>query len=409
MSRPNTLEVHVETAAGTLGAGVAYFTVRRGLVTTRFDYDPSFLAEVSSFDLSPTLRRIHRSATAAGLPGAFADCAPDRWGRNLIRRRLQAAARASGGALPSVSDVDFLCGVSDITRQGALRFRPRGGGPFVAEGSEVPPLIELPALLSATQRVDAESDDLEAVATLLAAGSASLGGARPKASIRDDGRLSIAKFPHRSDEWDVMAWEATALDISGRCGIATPAHRLESIGGASVLLVERFDRSAGHRVPYISAMTLLDRNDGQVADYVEMAEALAVHGSNVTADLRELWRRIALSLAINNTDDHLRNHGFLHVANGWQLAPVFDINPNPDAAAHRVIGVGGATDRATGLRNLVALAESFALDHSAARDTWNEIREVVSEWRAIARGNGIATGEQRRFSDALDGALSMEA
>lgn len=407
MSPPTTLEVHLDTATGTVDAGVAYSTVRRGQVTTLFDYAPSFLADPSSFDLSPTLRRIHRSATAHGLPGAFADCAPDRWGRNLIRRRLHAAARAAGSALPSVTDVDFLCGVSDVTRQGALRFRP-SGGPFVAEGSDVPPLVELPALLAAARRVAADVDDLDAVAALLAAGSASLGGARPKASVCDGDRLSIAKFPHGADEWDVMAWEATALEISARCGIDTPVHRLEAIGGASVLLVERFDRSGTLRIPYISAMSLLDRNDGEMADYVEIAEALAAHGGNVSVDLRELWRRIALSIALNNTDDHLRNHGFLHVEHGWQLAPVFDINPNPDAGAHRVIGIGGATDRATGLRNLVGLAETFGLDRPAAIDAWNEIRDVVSKWRTIARGHGIAASEQRRFIDALDGAMLLE-
>jgi serine/threonine-protein kinase HipA len=409
MSAPTSLDVHLADGDHTRRVGTAYFTVRRGQVTSRFEYDAGFLSWPASFDLSPHIRRSERGVTTAGLPGALADSAPDRWGRQLIRRRVHAAAHATGTAPPSVTEVDFLVGVSDLTRQGALRLSEREGASFLAPGADVPRLIELPALLAATRTLAGDGDDLAAVKTLLAAGSASLGGARPKASVRDGGSLSIAKFPHQADEWDVMAWEATALQLAARCGIATPTHRLESVSNASVLLLERFDRVGNVRIPYISAMTLLDRTDGQPADYIEVAEALATHGAHVSDDLRELWRRIALSIAINNTDDHLRNHGFLHGNGGWMLAPLFDVNPNPIEASPRVTSVGGATDRVSGLTNLVAVAATFELDRAEAVAAWLAIREVVADWRTVASANGISSREQRRFAPVLDATARMDA
>ena len=402
MSAPTALEVHVEIYGATVLAGIAYLTARRGAVTTRFEYDRGYLTTPGSFDLSPHLRRQDRSATTNGLPGACADSAPDRWGRNLIKRRVQAAARDTRTTPAAITEIDYLCGVSDITRQGALRFRARGGGPFVADSLDVPRLIELPALLAATREVTRGADDLTAVKLLLAAGSASLGGARPKASVRDGDRLAIAKFPHHADDWDVIAWEATMLDLAAHCEITVPHHRLETISGASVLLMDRFDRDGPRRVPYISAMTLLDRTDGQDADYVEIAEAISAHGANVNDDLRQLWRRIAFSVAVNNTDDHLRNHGLLHAAGGWMLAPVFDVNPNPDQAAHRATSVVGATDRAGCLRALLDGAEYFAYTPSAALETWSLIIAAVAAWRGVATANGISVAEQRRFADTLD-------
>lgn len=255
-------------------------------------------------------------------------------------------------------------------------------------------LVELSALLAAARVVERGSDDLAAVKTLLAAGSASLGGARPKASIRDGDRLSIAKFPHQANGWNVMAWEATALDLAARCDIKTPPHRLERVGDASILLVERFDRSEHGRLPYISAMTLLDRTDGEDADYVEIAEAFAVHGSRVRDYLRQLWRRIAFCLAVNNTDDHLRNHGFLRAAGGWTLAPIFDVNPNPEPT-ERLTSIVGSTDRVGGLEALLGVARGEALE------AWDRIRRVVSGWRTVAGANGISVKDQHRFADGL--------
>jgi len=176
---------------------------------------------------------------------------------------------------------------------------------------------------------------MAAIRDLLDAGSGSLGGARPKASVADGDRLLLVKFPHRNDDWDIMAWEKTALDLADAAGLPTPPHRLAKVGRRNVLVLDRFDRDGERRNPYVSAMTLIAGRDGDSHDYTDIAEYLPEHGSNVVSDMTGLFRRAAFSVAIHNTDDHMRNHGFLFHGAGWQLAPVFDVNPNPDLGAAR--------------------------------------------------------------------------
>jgi len=287
-----------------------------------------------------------------------------------------------------------------VTRQGSLRFRAETDGEFLAEGGNVPKLIELPRLLRAADVVGRD-DDLAAIKELLDAGTGSLGGARPKASVRDSDHLFIAKFPHGSDEWDVVAWEKTALDLAAKSGIRVPRCRLTKIQGRSVLLLERFDRRDGRRVAYISAMTLLEAQDGDAHDYAEIAETLSDVGAVTTEDLRELWRRIAFSVLINNTDDHLRNHGFLREPGGWRLSPAFDINPNPDPAVSRQTGIGGAYDWAGALDALMTYAKEFRLTPKAAGETLDKVAAAVATWQESAALNGIRAGEVTRFADAF--------
>jgi serine/threonine-protein kinase HipA len=239
------------------------------------------------------------------------------------------------------------------------------------------------------------------VKALLDAGSGSLGGARPKASVRDDERLLIAKFPHPDDEWDVMAWEKTALDLASAAGIRVPRARLVQVDRRSVLLVERFDREAQRRVPYVSAMTLLEARDGDTHDYVEIAEAMADVSAGASADLNELWRRIAFSVLINNTDDHLRNHGFLHRRGGWQLSPAFDLNPDPDVRASRQTPIAGVETRAGAIDALMAYADAFRVDPPATAEILGRVSDAVSGWRKIAAGNGIRARELDLFEPAL--------
>lgn len=198
-----------------------------------------------------------------------------------------------------------------------------------------------------------------------------------------------------------MAWEKTALDLADRAGLRVPPRRLEPIGGSSVLIVERFDRDGTRRIPYISAMTLLRSTDGSENDYIELAEAIGDHGSEVTTDLDELWRRIAFSVAINNTDDHMRNHGFLFARNGWRLAPLFDVNPNPDVGVGRVTGIGGSTAPADAYDALMAVASTFRMAPDAAIEAWDRTREAVSYWAETARAHGISDAEIRRFEPTL--------
>jgi len=244
------------------------------------------------------------------------------------------------------------------------------------------------------------------IKTLLDAGTGSLGGARPKASVRDDERLMIAKFPHHADGWSVIAWEKTALDLAEAAGIPVPGRRLVGIEGSPVLLLDRFDREGAHRVGYISAMTLLEAQDGQPRDYTEIAEVLPENSSAAIDDLRQLWRRIAFSIAIHNTDDHLRNHGFLRRGSGWGLAPAFDINPNPELAVQRVTSVGGAVRPADEVNALLVYAESFGLTDNQARIILREVAEAAENWESVARRNGIAQAEIARFEPTLNHTIS---
>lgn len=397
------IRTYVEVNGATEEVGDAYFTFRRGRLTATFSYDRSYLGRPGAYAIDPGL-----SLTAGswplphGLPGAFSDAAPDRWGRNLIAKRLRAQAAAERRPAPTVDDRDYLLGVSDETRQGALRFKTDAGEEFQHPAPDVPKLIALPSLMHAANAVARdEPDNMEAIKTLLDAGTGSLGGARPKASVKDGDRLLIAKFAHHADEWAVIAWEKSALDLAESAGISVPVRQLVGVEGSPVLLLERFDRKGAERIGYASAMTLLEAQDGQSHDYTEMAEVIPEHGSSTAGDLRQLWRRIAFSIAIHNTDDHLRNHGFLRRRSGWALAPAFDVNPNPDLAAQRVTSIGGASTPSDEVDALLLYSESFDLTNAQARSVLREVVDAVANWAAVARRNGVADAEIARFERTL--------
>jgi len=279
-----TVNVFLDDTGEPVQVGTAYIDARRGTTTTTFEYGSDYLARPHAWSVSPDLSVTYGRATTNDLPGALADSAPDRWGRRLIDKHNRAGTPR--GATPkTMTDVDYLLGVSDTTRQGALRYATVDGPTFLAEGVTVPKLVRLPELLNASRQVDGDTDDAAAIKVLLDAGSGSLGGARPKASVRDDESLLIAKFPDASDDWSVMAWEKTALDLAERAALRVPPRRLEPIGTDPVLIVERFDRDGDRRIPYISAMTMLGSTDGVDSDYLELAEAVGDHGADVVADL----------------------------------------------------------------------------------------------------------------------------
>ena len=381
--------------------GEMYFTTKAGrLVSSTFRYDNGYLGEPAAFPIDPDLPLHAGTASLPGLPGAMQDCSPDRWGRNLITKAHRGTALAWGRTSETLTEVDFLVRVSDLTRQGALRFRTTQEGPLLGDGAHVPALVELPRLLRAAQTAS-RHDDFAAIKELLDAGTGSLGGARPKASLRDGEGLFIAKFPHPDDDWDVMSWEKTALDLAQAAGIRVPRTRLTRADGRCVLLLERFDRRGRERVPYISAMTMLTARDGDSHDYLEIAEVLPEVSAATTADLNELWRRIAFSVLINNTDDHLRNHGFLRTAGGWRLSPVFDVNPNPDAGTTRQTAVGGAHRREHVLEALHAHAKHFDLTPASAAQVLSEIVTTVAGWREVAARNQVNAKDLERFADAF--------
>jgi serine/threonine-protein kinase HipA len=262
--------------------------------------------------------------------GAIGDSAPDRWGRVLMRRAERRRAERLGQTPRTLREIDYLLLVNDEARQGALRFAENMGGPFLAPNDQagVPPLVDLPRLLNASARVIDENEDDEDLRLLIAPGS-SLGGARPKASIRDrDSSLAIGKFPHKDDEWDTVLWEAVSLTLAENAGIDVPKWRLELVEEKPVLLSTRFDRSTNGRILFLSALSMLGARDQETHSYLEIVDALRQHGAQPIDDMHELWRRIVFTVLISNVDDHLRNHGFLYTgSDGWALSPAYDLNP----------------------------------------------------------------------------------
>ena len=311
-------EVHV---------GTCRFSLRRGRISCSFAYSDAYLKRADAYAIDPALPLRSTFYHCEGMPGAMRDSSPDRWGRHLIDRRAIAEAQAAGATLRAIDEVDYLLGVFDSTRQGSLRYSVPDSDDRLSESNEVPLIIELKRLLFASNEIARGNERSGQIKELLDAGSGSLGGARPKASVVDEGKLLLAKFSHPGDEWDVMAWEKTVLDIAGDAGMAVPSSKLVRIGSDSVLLLERFDRigslEAGERIPYLSAMSLVGAHDGDSCDYANVADALSVWVADPCRELAELFRRVVLSVALHNTDDHLRNLGLVRKGGGMDISPRF--------------------------------------------------------------------------------------
>jgi len=401
--------LQLDEGAAPIEVATLYSQVRRRTVTSSYRYSDDYLAADGAYALEPALPlTLAAQPLDAVLPRSWADAAPDRWGRTLIERRWRASASGAGDR--AHDDRDYLLAVSDLTRQGALRFRRDGDAQFVAEATSVPPLVELPRLLRASDAVVRDNDDFAAVKALLDAGTASLGGARPKASVRDGDTLHIAKFPRPGDEWNVMLWESIALELASRCGVQVPAWQILPIDGRQVLVLQRFDRLGSRRIGYISALTLTQGRDGELGDYLTIADELAAHGAQVASDLRQLWLRIAVGVALHNTDDHLRNHGFLRAKAGWVLAPAFDINPEPVAATRHATALGGRDDSRGMAEQLIEQAAAFDVSTDEARAHCVRVADVVSQWREAAQASGALEREIERIAEAIDtGVASLRA
>jgi serine/threonine-protein kinase HipA len=312
--------------------------------------------------------------------------------------------RREGGAERSFGEIDYLLGVRDDLRQGALRFRDSRTDIYLAdEASGVPPLLELPKLLGAADRLERDEAGEDELRTLLRGGS-SLGGARPKAHVLDaNGRVAIAKFPSARDEWEVMRWEAVALHLARAAGIRVSDWTLRPIDGKAVLIVDRFDRVEDRRIGYVSAMTMLEAGDHDHGSYLEIAEIVERHSPNAGEDLRELWRRIALSVLISNTDDHLRNHGFLRSSSaGWTLSPAFDLNPDPSPGPKHLNTAIDLDDTYASVDTLMSVAHHFRLDEDNARQTLGEVVDAASRWRAAAGQAALGRAAIERMTPAFE-------
>jgi serine/threonine-protein kinase HipA len=382
---------------------------RKDRESATFEYGKSWLANPDRFSLEPALNLgpgPFHSKSGKPLFGAIGDSAPDRWGRVLMRSAERQRAEADGQTPRTLSEIDYLLMVDDEARQGALRFAEREGGPFLAAygPTKIPPLLELPRLLSAAAHVLKGTDSDEDLRLLLAPGS-SLGGARPKASVRDrGGHLAIAKFPNQGDEVKTVLWEAVALALAAKAHIPVPQWRIETVVRKPVLLLRRFDRERGTRVPFLSAMSMLDVQDGESHSYLEFVDVLRQHGAAPKEDMHALWRRIVFNILISNTDDHLRNHGFLWAGpGGWRLSPAYDLNPVPADIKPRILETAiDLDDRTASLQLALEVAGYFELDALEANRIAAQTGRAVATWRKEAAHHGISPNEIDRMSSAFE-------
>ncbi len=401
--------VSVSLGADTIPVGRLWTQASKGRERATFQYDDAWLAHPARFALQPALRldaAPHHTGQGKALFGAFGDSAPDRWGRTLLHRAERERARREGRAPRQLHELDILLGVSDSLRQGALRFQRMPDGPYLAtaEDAAIPPVVDLPRLAAAADRVLDDDEAADDLALLLAPGS-SLGGARPKAVVREtDGSLWIAKFSTRHDDYDMARSEALALTLARRAGLNVPDIRLLALGDATALLVRRFDRVDGQRIPFLSAMSLLDARDGETHSYLEIADALRRHGASPAADLRELWSRIVFTVLVSNTDDHLRNHGVCyHGTSGWRLSPLYDVNPTPlEVRPLRLSTAIDDVDVRASLPLALSVAESFGLTPEEARVRARDIVAVTTQWRQIAATLGLSARDVGRISSAFE-------
>ncbi|WP_240008344.1 type II toxin-antitoxin system HipA family toxin [Pseudaquidulcibacter saccharophilus] len=388
--------------------GTLWARQNRGRESSSFEYSKEWLENPKRFSLEPALqigRGSFHTQNNQSIFGAFGDSAPDRWGRVLIQRMERRTAREENRPPKTIFEIDYLLGVGDRARQGALRFSLENGSPYLAiDGiNPIPPLIEIPKLLNAANRFANDEETPEDLRLLLAPGS-SLGGARPKASIIDkDGSLAIAKFPKPDDEINISAWEAVALTMARDAKIPTPDFRIENIDGKSVLILQRFDRQNGKRIPFLSAMSMLGAEDNQTRSYMEIADALRQYGAKADDDCAQLWRRIVFNIMIANTDDHLRNHGFLYEKNGWRLSPAYDLNPVPLDIKPRVLSTAiNEVETEGNLEIALEVSKHFGLKLDEAKNIISEVKNIVSNWKSYALKFGISNKEIERMTSAFD-------
>lgn len=401
-------EVHIELDGETRLVGLAHGWNTRGSETVSFQYADSWLSRPDKFALEPALplgRGVFTPPRGRALFGSIGDSAPDTWGRRLMQRAERRQAQAEGRRVRTLTESDYLLGVSDETRLGALRVRRAGQEAFQAsDGRGLPTLVELGRLLQITERIVRDEETDEDLLLIFAPGS-SLGGARPKASVIDaHGNLAIAKFPKETDEYSIETWEAVALRLAEQAGIRTARHTLLEVAGKALLLSRRFDRRDGRRVPFLSAMALMQARDGEPGNYPEIVDVLGQQGARAREDAHELYRRVAFNVMISNVDDHLRNHGFLWQGReGWRLSPAYDLNPVPSDLKARILSTNITVDEATcSIEVLEEAAEFFALGLPDARRIIKEVAMATSSWREVAAAAGARPAEIKRMASAFE-------
>ncbi len=409
-----TLQVFI----GDRRAGTLRFVAQGNRQRAAFEFGPEWLARPDRFTFDPALPLVtgpqfHRpTGEDSVFPAAIADTEPDGWGRRVILRdhakRRQSDRRSGRRTVPASLDaVDYLLAVDDACRTGALRFQDESGvfRRAMEDGRRTaPPLLELRHLLAATKAVETDTETAADLAYLRGRGT-SLGGLRPKCSVVDDqGRLSIGKFPSVTDQTAVTKAEVLAMQLARRAGITAADARLVSSDGIPVALIRRFDRTAdGTRLPYISAATMLETDPSDEHSYTEIVDALRVHGAEVQQDCEVLWRRIAFSILITNVDDHLRNHGFLHVTRGqWRLAPAFDLNPFPERARELKTWISEEAGPDATIEGLLSVAPYFRISRARAAEIIGQVEGAVATWRAVGAEIGMSAAELAPYAEAFE-------
>ena len=382
----------------------------------RFSYDDAWLKHEQRFMIDPDLsldKAVFHPNPALGNFGTFLDSSPDRWGQTLMKRREAMEAKDEGRKPQTLYAWDYLIGVQDQTRQGALRFKYPNTDIFLASNKlSAPPIAHLAELENiALQLTDKKIDDLNKLRQwlrVLVAPGASLGGARPKANFtQEDGSLWIAKFPAKDDDKDIGAWEMLAHQLANLANIQMPPAKLLKLGSDyRTFAVKRFDRAQGQRIHYASAMTMLKQESSDDASYLDIAQLITTKGAkgSIKEDLAQLFRRVVFNVAISNRDDHLRNHGFILTPSGWRLSPAFDLNPNIDKTEH-ALNLDINQNRAD-IDSVLSTASYYELQKDQAAKIIHEVLIVTRGWETIAKNLAISKADIELMRSAFLNALN---
>lgn len=393
--------------------GTLYHERLRGTDKYGFEYDTGWLRRHPDISFGADIMNyasVQWSASGKDIFGCFSDMMPDQWGRTLMMRREQLAARDEQRVVRQLSSYDYLTGVSDFTRLGGLRLKNENGDGYVMSATplSVPPLANVRELIYAAGQIEqseerSELPEAKWLRQLMNPGS-SLGGARPKANVQDGGQLYIAKFPSRKDTYDVELWEHLCHLLAFRVGVLTAETSLLNVGtGFHTLLSKRFDRRGDTRIHFASAMTMLGLTDGCDANtghgYLDMVDFIVQSCVDVERNLKELFRRVAFYICIGNSDDHFRNHGFILTKGGWTLAPAYDINPTLNTYQGLLIS---RNSNEANLNVLLDACEDYMLRRSDAENIVEEVRSGMADWASLAARLQIRKGEMALFADRIN-------
>ncbi len=393
---------------GTLSALAA-----KGKKAFSFEYDTTWLKSKQQILLDPDIQFYGGPQYPNNKEnfGVFLDSMPDTWGRTLMKRREAQESKGKGNKVKTLYEIDYLLGVFDESRMGALRFKTELDGPFLDDNNQnpTPPWSSIRELQEAAKNFENdenENDEARKWLAILMAPGSSLGGARPKANILDENKeLWIAKFPSQNDTIDKAAWEYLAYQLALKAGIHMAPSRIEKISGNyHTFFTKRFDRAEGERIHFASAMTMTGNNEDTIRDnpasYLDLAEFIQTYGAMINENLEQLWRRIVFNIAISNTDDHLRNHGFILTSKGWILSPAYDINPSidKDGLALNIDIDNNALD----FELAKSVGEFFRLSDKEMETILTEVKTAVSDWENTANTIGILRNEQQIMSKAFN-------